>query len=126
MCSLMPRGCRTAGCGTIRNHPGPTLNATLRSTRPLSSPGPTDEPYAPLPRELAVDVDVGLVGIERDETGDLRGFVKRRRIRPRHICRTATHRPVLGLALVGAVRDSCARLEQVETNVRLRQVEARW
>ena len=29
MCSLMPRDCRRRSAASIRDHPGPTLNATL-------------------------------------------------------------------------------------------------
>src|SRR4051812_42698128 len=76
----------------------------------------------------AVDVDVGLLVVEGDESGDLLALQQRRPVRPGEVVVDAVgraHRPVLRLPLVRAMAHGVARDQQVEPDVRLGQVVAR-
>src|SRR5262245_34378246 len=114
--SITPTAIRTISMPTVTAAAARATPDALRELRPRAL------------LALAVDEQVGSLGVEADEPGDALALRERGPVRPRDVVDTGAvdgRRPVLGDALVRAHRRRGRRLEEVEADVDLRQVPPR-
>src|SRR6187551_1313135 len=121
----------TSGSASRRKEPSSSSMpgfASSRTIKPLVTISSLLSPWCVLSLQLAVDVDIDLLGVEADQSGDLLALRERGRVGPRDVRANVvprSQRPVLRRALVRAMTHALAPDQKIHADVGHRHVVAR-